>query len=244
MLEPCVVANRQGQVQVLVAVVEGFIPPTDRLECLALHQEAEPAQYAHVVNVRHAPVERHLLVAHHAVGRGTAGQEPTALAGRDHAVEPIAVHGEGVVIQEQNPRSAAFTCESVVPAGKIKVVGRPLDGASESEVSGTKAITPPLCIGIKTLHGSIVSISRFIASVVEQVQGVGDARRVLHQMRQKPRRDLAGVVRQHAYVNLRLQPMASIGCSGVHSVVSGPCVRIRIGMGVAHCSILSPCAMY
>ena len=205
---PCVIANRQRQVQVLVAVVEAFIPSAHGLERLALDQYTEAGQNPHVVDFRHPPVERHLLVAHYAVGHRPAGEKPAVLARRHHLGEPVAVQRKSVVVDKQNPRGRAFTREHVVAAREIQVLVAALNGDFQT------AIQSHARRHVHAAHQPPV-VAAVLAAVVQQMQRVLHARRVLNQMRQKARSDFAGVVREYADVNLsgqRRPPCAEARC--------------------------------
>ena len=235
---PCVVANGDGQVQVFGSVLKLFIPSPDRLESLALHEKAEPGQHANRMHVRQSAIVLDGLEPHYAVGHRATGQKPAPFARRHHPVKPFAQVREGVVVKKQNPRGRALAREQVVAARKVDVLLAPLDRDFEP------AIQPNLGIGVHPAHEPVVAVIRVVAAVVQEVQGIGNTRRPLHQVRQEPRRDLAGVVRQHADIHLGIQTDASIGCTTIPSVVSAPCSFIRSGMGTAVCSIRSPSLMY
>ena len=98
--EPRIVANRQRQVQVLVTVLKPLVPSAHILERLPIDQHAEPGQDADVMDLRQANAPHGPLVSDHAVGYGAARQKPAVRARRHEFLEPSAIRGEGIVVDE------------------------------------------------------------------------------------------------------------------------------------------------
>jgi hypothetical protein len=115
-LLPRIAAKAQGQVRVLVAILETRVPSADVLECLAVDEDAETGQNVNVVYVGKPPVPVHHLKAHDGVGHRASGQKAAVPARIHEAQEPLAARRESVVIDEQDPRRVALLRQVVVAA--------------------------------------------------------------------------------------------------------------------------------
>lgn len=135
-------AHREGQVKILVTVVELFVPAAHGLECAARYEKAETGENVNVMHFGEPTVERRVLETHHVITDRPRRLEAAVLGRRDQLREPETVNREGVVVEKENPRRRALGREPVVAARKVEVRLGTLGGDGHAGIPRPQRISP------------------------------------------------------------------------------------------------------
>lgn len=204
---PAPVAQPETEIDIFVAHEEIFIPSAQFLEDLAPDHEAKPAQYLCAMSTRKNPIPPHVLKANNEIGYGS-DCIPILKHGRKHKlIEPATSDRKSVVVDEADPGRLPLFCKKVVAARIPEVPFAMKRFELHAGVARLKQVPPPSSVLLEPLEHALRPILWVVTGIVQHPQLVIGVLRQFRDMRQEAAGNGALIVTEHAYINLRLQPL-------------------------------------